>query len=549
MSSPYSLRKLKKPYPQVHRNFSYLCKVKFIYVILMILLGLSASSAEFSKGDMERALTQLDREIEKRDSYVAVRQAYLDSLRRRLTVSPPPTGETVRLMLELGNGYTAFNNDSALWMFEHGAKIARDLGEDSLATVLKLRYATFLPLAGFMAQAEETFNSIDTTDMSPAIARLRLAAGRQMFSYISTCTRSYPTISEKYSKLSNDMGHRLAMMPDDGSLDWRLNLGEYYYNHQNYQKAEQILRSVAESAGETDNHFARAAHMLSGIARARGDNNAVITYLAKSAIADLKTATLEITSLQQLGMMMYENDDISRANEYLAIALKNAVDCHALMRVVETGEVMPLITSAHEIAQARNRHMLVGILIAMAVLLAGLASLLLVIRREMHHLSIMKERLSAANRVKEIYLTQFLNLCSVYMDKLSSFSKTVHRKLSTGKADDLLKLIKSGKFVEEHSREFYEMFDDAFLHIYPTFVDDVNALLRPEEQIELRDGERLNTDLRILAFMRLGIEESTRIARILNYSVYTIYTYRNKLRNRAIKRDSFEHDILSIGAI
>ena len=230
-------------------------------------------------------------------------------------------------------------------------------------------------------------------------------------------------------------------------------------------------------------------------------------------------------------MMMYENDDISRANEYLAVALKNAVDCHALMRVVETGEVMPLITSAHEIAQARNRHMLVGILIAMAVLLAGLASLLLVIRREMHHLSIMKERLSAANRVKEIYLTQFLNLCSVYMDKLSSFSKTVHRKLSTGKADDLLKLTKSGKFVEEHSREFYEMFDDAFLHIYPTFVDDVNALLR------------------ILAFMRLGIEESTRIARILNYSVYTIYTYRNKLRNRAIKRDSFEHDILSIGAI
>ena len=306
---------------------------------------------------------------------------------------------------------------------------------------------------------------------------------------------------------------------------------------------------MAESAGETDNHFARAAHMLSGIARARGDNNAVITYLAKSAIADLKTATLEITSLQQLGMMMYENDDISRANEYLAVALKNAVDCHASMRVVETGEVMPLITSAHEIAQARNRHMLVGILIAMAVLLAGLASLLLVIRREMHHLSIMKERLSAANRVKEIYLTQFLNLCSVYMDKLSSFSKTVHRKLSTGKADDLLKLTKSGKFVEEHSREFYEMFDDAFLHIYPTFVDDVNALLRPEEQIELRDGERLNTDLRILAFMRLGIEESTRIARILNYSVYTIYTYRNKLRNRAIKRDSFEHDILSIGAI
>lgn len=90
------------------------------------------------------------------------------------------------------------------------------------------------------------------------------------------------------------------------------------------------------------------------------------------------------------------------------------------------------------------------------------------------------------------------------------------------------------------------MFDDAFLHIYPSFVSEVNKLLREEERIILRDGEKLNTDLRIIAFMRLGIEESTRIAQMLNYSVYTIYTYRNKLKNRAISRDTFEEDVMKI---
>ena len=92
-------------------------------------------------------------------------------------------------------------------------------------------------------------------------------------------------------------------------------------------------------------------------------------------------------------------------------------------------------------------------------------------------------------------------------------------------------------------------FDKAFLHIYPDFVEQVNALLKPDERIELRDGELLNTDLRILAFMRLGVDESTRIAQVLNYSVNTIYSYRNRLKNRAVNRENFENDIMKIGAI
>lgn len=134
------------------------------------------------------------------------------------------------------------------------------------------------------------------------------------------------------------------------------------------------------------------------------------------------------------------------------------------------------------------------------------------------------------------------------MDKLSQFNKIVMRKIATGQADDLLRMTRSGKFVDEQSKEFYEVFDNAFLHIYPNFVEDVNELLRPECRIVLKSNEMLNSDLRIVALVRLGIEDNNRIAQVLNFSLNTIYSYRNRLRNRAINRDTFERDIMRISS-
>ena len=156
----------------------------------------------------------------------------------------------------------------------------------------------------------------------------------------------------------------------------------------------------------------------------------------------------------------------------------------------------------------------------------------------------LQDKLQKANKTKEVYISQFLSLCSIYMDKLNQFCKIANRKISAGKVEDLYKLTKSGKFVEEQSREFYEVFDNAFLHLYPNFPNQVNALLLPCEQIQLKEGELLNTDLRILAFMRLGIEDSSRIAQVLNYSINTIYAYRNRIKAKAINKETFEADIM-----
>ena len=206
----------------------------------------------------------------------------------------------------------------------------------------------------------------------------------------------------------------------------------------------------------------------------------------------------------------------------------------------------PIIESAHKAELRKSTVRIYIVMSIMAVLLAVLAITLYVLHRKNRLMNRMAVKLEEANNTKDVYTSQFLNLCSIYMDKLNQFNKMVNRKITTGKVDDLLKLTKQGKFIEEQSKEFYDVFDDAVLHIYPSFVSEVNKLLREEERIILRDGEKLNTDLRIIAFMRLGIEESTRIAQMLNYSVYTIYTYRNKLKNRAISRDTFEEDVMKI---
>ena len=180
------------------------------------------------------------------------------------------------------------------------------------------------------------------------------------------------------------------------------------------------------------------------------------------------------------------------------------------------------------------------ILAAMALLVVGLIGSMIALRHEMRRMKVLQLKLEAANTAKEVYISRFLQLCSIYMDKLNNFCKIAVRKIAAGQSDEFYRMLKSGKFIEEQTSDFYEVFDNAFLHIYPDFVEQVNTLLRPECRIVTRPGELLNTDLRILAFMRLGIEESARIAQVLNYSLNTIYAYRNRLKARAIDKDNFE---------
>lgn len=524
--------------------------IKILIGLLSFFVGCASLHAmPVTDKQVKDVLHRLDKELTKRDIYINARQARIDSLRALYTADANGDNAWLGSTMRLADEYTAFNTDSALYYYTKGYKRAKELNSDSLALVFRLQRVTYMPLVGFMEDAVTEYETIIADSVPDGMKELYYDAGRQMYSYIAAFYINYPQVYSTWNERSMGLQLQLLSLLDSKSAKYKLNKGEYYFANHEYSKARAILQDLLLSTPEGSNIYARAAHKIAEIARAKGENSEYTYYLTLSAIADIKSATLEVMSLQELGEFLYHKEDIDRAHNYLSIALANAVKCHAMMRMLQSSEAMPIIESAHRVELDAWQTRMYAFMCGLIVLLLLLVLLLLFLRREMNRMKVLQQHLQDVNHTKEVYISQFMNLCPIYMDKLQQFSKLVSRKISSGKVDDLYKITKSGKFVEEQSKEFYDVFDNAFLHIYPSFVESVNKLLRPEEQIKLQEGELLNTDLRLLAFMRLGIEESTRIAQILNYSVNTVYAYRNKIKNRAINRDTFDADIMKISSI
>ena len=158
------------------------------------------------------------------------------------------------------------------------------------------------------------------------------------------------------------------------------------------------------------------------------------------------------------------------------------------------------------------------------------------------------DRLAESNLIKEEYVGQMFSICSEYINKIDSFRKEVARKLKSGQSDALLKSVTSTSMVQSELKEFYRLFDSIFLNIFPNFVNDFNELLRPEERITLADGDLLNTPLRIYALVRLGINDSVKIAALLHCSSQTVYNNRLRIRNKAIvPKEDFADTVRTIG--
>lgn len=514
-------------------------------VVIGLLIALAVSASAAGSVRTRDVLRELDVQLRMSDLYINRKHGRIERL-KPFYLEARDTIERIRRAEEIGDMYASFKIDSAIVYYDKALNEASAVGADSLIVAVKLKRAAYLPLVGFIDKADREYRSVEPEDLSPDLLRLYYLSGHMMYNYIASLYDSYPGEKSRWKSLANRSQKNLLTLLDSGSVDGRLHSGEYFYTCGEYTKSRAILSSLLEELPDTVNAAARAAYFLAQIAGIRDNRDDYCYYLARSAMADARSATLEVTALQELGAHLFDEGDVVRAYRYLSAALANAVECHALVRTAQSAESLPMIQSAHEKEIGEWRTGIYGVVAVLVVLLCLLLFGLWQLRAAMRRMARLQRHLRQSNKIKEEYLSQFLNLCAVFMDKLNRFADITRSKISAGKADDLLKMAKSGKFVEEESREFYTVFDEAFLHIYPGFVGRVNALLRPEEQIKIENEGSLNTDLRILALMRLGVDEGARIARVLNYSVNTIYAYRNKMKNRAINRDSFEADVMAI---
>lgn len=505
---------------------------------------MSAAPA-ITRQELEDVLEKVDHELSLRDGYVSHRKRFIDRLKRDLD-SVPTGAVSLKKILAVGDAYDGFNTDSAVKYFTMLHEEARRQGLDSLAAVGALRSAAILPLNGTAEPALALFASVDTTGFTREQMVLYHNSGRSMYGFLAELRGQQQYADMRFAdKAHAHQGQLIQYLSKDSPM-YLLQSGGYYLNRGEMAKAWSYTSQLMRIIPKDSRLFAYAAYQMSTIARAEGDYDREIYYLALSAMADLKAAVQEISSLQTLGQRLYDRGEVERAYDYLIAALKRAVNSGSELRISETGFALPFIEASHTAQLDRSRQRVMWVLGSLAVLLIVVIVMFAKLRKEMTRMKRLRNHLTAANAAKQVYISQFLELCSIYMDKLNQFCKFANRKISAGKVDDLYRMTKSGKFIEEQSKEFYEVFDNAFLHLYPDFPERVNRLLNPDEQLEIPTDGTLTTDLRLLAFMRLGIEESGRIAELLNYSVNTIYAYRNRLRNRAINRDTFEADIMAI---
>ena len=152
------------------------------------------------------------------------------------------------------------------------------------------------------------------------------------------------------------------------------------------------------------------------------------------------------------------------------------------------------------------------------------------------------------NLAKESYIAEFFDVCFHYIDKVEQMQKSLYKLAVSRSFAALTRRLQSDEMVSEETSGLYQRFDSIFLKLYPTFVDDLNRLLRDEEKIKLHPGVLLTRELRIYALMRLGITDSGKIAVFLRCSTSTVYNYRTRMRNRALDREHFEENIMKIKA-
>lgn len=519
----------------------------FSFILFTTLLYQLVSARNSLPETLDDAFRMLDGVIERRDDYIARRSGAIDSL--TAVALSAPVNARLQALYDVASAYRTFNVDSAMHYYALGRDLARERGDSTWLMRFRVSRAALMPVSGIMKEEVDFYDSIDNMVIPAGAIPDYYLSGSRLFFALSSLYKPHVDFQNKYASRAlvyNDSAMRYIA---PGTPVHSMLLAQSNYVKGDRTLAIATLNDMIEALPIDDNYFGRASNMLASAYGARGRERDREYYLALSAISDIMGATLEGTSLMDLGIALYQRGETERAYRYLIASIDNAADAGARMRAIDSAIALPYIAKS---TRDKDRRWMTWSFVLVAVLALAIVALVFMVvrlRRDMVKLDTLRNRLSESNATKDAYIGQFLNLSSVCMTKLEDFNRLAARKIAAKQTDELYAIVRSGKVMEDQSKLFYEIFDDAFIHTYPTFVDDFNNLLQPDKRVELPEGNRLNTELRIIAFMKLGLEDSNQIARFLNLSLNTVYTYRNKLKGRAKNRETFEQDVMNIGRI
>ena len=543
--------------------------------LLCFLLFFSCHSA-LAGESLDSLLNVLDKTIKEADTYVQIKENKLHELKKEARKTPPFSVERYNLNNDIYLEYKAYSSDSALHYLNENMLLARQLNDKERELKIQLELSYLLSSIGMYMEAADILNSIDRQTLPSSLLGHYYTCYEHVYFEAGAAQPRYKMFASRYVKLSHAYRDSMQITLDPSSATYLWLRETQLREAGKYDEALEFSdRRLAESSFGTP-QYALVAYQRFRLFESMGKKDEHLYYLVLSAISDVRSAIKEQSSLMVLAQELNSKGDLKRAYDYINFSWEISQFYKTRLRSWMNITPLSMINGNYQdIIKQQNRELLIYITcVALLALLLVIA--LIYIYRQMKALSIAKKglqevnerlfslneeleevnchlrstnlELSESNLIKEAYIARFFKLCSVYVDRLQAYRKLVNKKLQRGQVAELLKMTHlSNDIVTVEVQELYANFDSAFLHLFPNFVESLNALLLPEEQIVLKPDELLNTELRIFALIRLGIKDSSQIAELLHYSVNTIYNYRSRVKTKArVSRDDFEDLVAKI---
>ena len=544
--------------------------IVFLVFSLVFVIPVSASDKE-----TDSLMQVYDELLSKYEIYIVERHDRIDNLKFEAGKQFLTPQQLYSVNQQIYKEYRPYISDSAIVYLKKNIALAEDINNVDSQIESKIQLAYLLASIGLYKESVDLLDEISEADLTANLLLAYYSCMEHTYGELSFYSKdpelsnAYWKIADKYKKL------QLNILPRDGDLYLSIKESDFR-SIRDFKVALEFNDKRLQGVPENSHEYAIITFLRSLIYKESGDIKSRQKWLFKSAIADLKLGITDNASSWELAGIMFELGDVNRAYQYINYSVNNANIFNARLRYTQIAEVQAIINNAYQLNKAQQEKQLRTLLrfislLSLLLLLSGVGILLqnrkiskvnkqtVKINDQLNHLNWELRSLNdkikntnaellESNQVKEEYIGHFLSLCSFYIDKMDSYRKNVRKKLSVGRLKEVIDDAKSTDFIENELKEFYDNFDQSFLRLYPDFVSEFNDLLMDDEKIVLKKDELLNTELRIFALIRLGIDNSAKIAELLHYSSNTIYNYRAKIKNKAkVSRNDFEMMVKKIG--
>lgn len=563
-----------------------------LFILIVCLLFPAYVCADTSKHALEenrKLLHSLDSLLEQQDLFVRVKEERIKQLKMQYSrVKDVKELYAMNRMVYLE--YRVYDADSALHYINKNIQLAQQTNNRTWEVVSLLEQSFVLTSSGLLTEALKAVSDIQPEELPQNLRSEYFGRLCTLYSRLRDYSSENSQLSEHYNNLQKTFRDSVYLTATPDELRYWNCRAWLYLGTPEIEPVKQAFEENKQTLSNDSRKYSIATYNLSAIYRSENNESKYLENLILSAMADIRSVNGDIGSLQEIAEYLFKHGEIDRAYNYILYCSQKAMLFHNRVRIVKMSHLQNQIYKAYQEQSRTQQKRLQASLIAVSFLFLVLIGAFLFIRKQMRRLkeanlkldstnqklSVNMDALSTAhqrleevnmqlkdlntqlqevndqlresNYVKEEYIGYVFNICSTYISKLEEFRKNINRKLKVGQIEDVKAITDSSATASNELKEFYQNFDTIFLHLYPDFVDDFNALLLPEERIELKEGELLNTELRIHALIRLGITDSVKIADFLHCSAQTVYNNRLRTRNKSIiPKEDFINAVKKLG--